>query len=392
MTSRPESLTIVVMTYNRYPRLLRLLHYAASMQLPYPIEILDSSSDTAPSNLQERLSRANARHRTYDATIPPMHKLRDGLSSVSTPYVVQWADDDFLVPGSLAQGVQWLTSHPDYSVAHGQSVLLQMEKVGDQSVLGIMPYWQRAVLQDTAAERLRDQLRHHAVLNYSIHRTKDLMRHVDLCCRHDFGYTWAELALGALAVIQGKAMKMDQLYLAKETHAGTDAWLAWLRHTQQTDQAPDVFDWVSDESFAKKFTAFRDGLAEALSQQDGIAFSQAQDVVKEAFWSYLASVLMKKYQGRYNVKQPGLRGRLRETARAVPGLRKLWRKAQFALPHRHDALSLPALSQSSSRYHEDFLPIYQAMMSMAEEVASPNATRIDGHEVGASVATAQRVS
>lgn len=382
MTARSQPLTIVVMTYNRYSQLLRLLRYAVSVQSPYPMVVLDSSSDTAPGELPKWLRAAGAQYRTSDTTIPPMHKLRDGLSRVSTPYVVQWADDDFLVPGSLAQGVQWLASHPDYSVAHGHGALFLMEESGDRLVPACMPYWQRAILQDTAVQRLRDQLGHHSVLNYSIHHTADLMRHVELCCRYEFGYTWAELVLGALAVIQGKAMKMDRLYLVKEAHAGTDAWWAWLRRVEQAGRAlaPDVFDWVTEESFPSKYAAFRDCLAGALSQQDGIAFDQAQGLVKEACWSYVANVLAKKRPRREEAQRRTLRARVRAAARQVPAARSAWRMVQSWLS-RYDQMCLPALLRHSSPYHDDFMPIYQALTTTIKPpVLTPGARAVEDGE------------
>ncbi len=369
MIRSSEGLTVVVMTYNRYPRLLRLLRYIASVQLPYAVHILDSSSEAAPSELSHWLRVVGASYHTYHTDTPPMHKLRDGVSRVSTPYVVQWADDDFLVPRGLAEGVQWLRTHADYRVVHGLGVLLVLEGSGEQHLGSCMPYWQRAVLQETAAERLSDQLSHHSVLNYSIYRTDDFTRHVETCCRHDFGYTWAELAWGALAVIPGKAMQLNQLYLIKEAHPGPDAWITWLRRTEQSVRVPDVFDWITEEAFPNTYIKFRDCLAHALVQQDGMRASVAVDIVRDALWSYVANVLTKKRIGRSNgSSQQSLSVQWRSMARRIPGLRSAWRHVRAVMPRGKTDLSLDGLRRPSSPYYTDFAPVDRVMTEEMNDV------------------------
>lgn len=365
-----DTLTLLVTTYNRYPRLRRLLRYAASVQTPYAIHVLDSSSEPLALNELGGLLRGhNVLHRIFEPSTSPMQKLWEGLKEVSTPYVVLWADDDFLVPRSLANGVDFLERHQEYSVVHGHSALFTMETVHGQPVPGCMPYWQCTITHDTASQRLREYFGRSGVLNYAIHRTEHLRQHIQLCCQHDLGYWWGELALGSFAVIRGRVKRLNCLYLLKEAHQGMDSWATWLGRTE-AEVSPDFFDWVTGPTFSQKYEVFRTCLAGALEQQDGTDLRTAQEVVKEAFWSYLMKMLANKWHQRYGGgPRRGQPRRLREAARRIPGLRAAWRRARYLLPHPPGELSLPALLHPFSAYHADFMPIYQAIM--ASDDASP---------------------
>ncbi|PIQ84372.1 MAG: hypothetical protein COV75_02340, partial [Candidatus Omnitrophica bacterium CG11_big_fil_rev_8_21_14_0_20_63_9] len=118
-------LTILVPTYNRSQLLARLLRYYEACGAPYPMRILDSSDE--PATLPALSAPAGRVTQVrYDAHTLPTTKLFDGLSQVTTPYVVVWADDDLMVPSSIAACAAFLDGHPEASVAHGYSELFQV--------------------------------------------------------------------------------------------------------------------------------------------------------------------------------------------------------------------------------------------------------------------------
>ena len=370
MPAPADALTLLVTTYNRYPRLRRLLRYAASVRTPYAIHVLDSSSEPLERNELGGLLRGHqVLHRIFEPSTSPMQKLWEGLKAVSTPYVVLWADDDFLVPRSLASGVDFLEQHQEYSEVHGQSALFTMETLDGRPVPGCMPYWQCAMTHEAASQRLRAYFGRYGVLNYAIHRTEHLQQHVQLCCQHDLGYWWGELALGSLAAIRGRVKRLDCLYLLKEARQGMDSWATWLGGTE-AGASPDFFDWVTGPTFSQQYEVFRTCVTDVLAQADGTDVRTAQEAVKEAFWSYLAKMSTAKWHQRYGGgPRRGQPRRLREAARRIPGLRAAWRRARYLLPHRPGELSLPALLHPASPYHADFMPIYRAIM--ASDDASP---------------------
>lgn len=378
MGEKAPRLTIVVPTYNRYARLRRLLAYVRAMDTPYAIHVLDSSSDPLESDeVRQWLRDDGIMHRMYPTTITPMNKLDEGLRDVVSPYVVLWADDDFLVVRSLEAGIRFLEAHPDYSVMRGRSVLFSVAEVGGRREAVCSPYQQRAITAQTAAARLHDYFGRYSVVNYGIHRTNVLRDHVRLCCEHGFGYQWGELALGGLAVIQGNVGCLDQLYLVKEMHRGPDAWWAWLPTEERQRTSNDMFDWVTSSGFATDFCAFRDCLAEVLARQDGITVEEGRGIVKRAFWTYLVHAMVKKMPGSDARRARSFYLQVREAARRVPALRRAWRAVRSRMPG--EEFSIEALCRSSSRYYTDVMPIYRAITSPPSE-SWPLAGRPSGVE------------
>lgn len=373
-------LTIVVPSFNRPAFLARLLGYYEACGAPFPLHILDSSHAAgADPRVRKLCAATQAAYRRYDAAMLPTLKIADGLQHVTTPYVVLWADDDLMVPRGLAAGVGFLEAHPEFSVAHGRSGLFQTGVVqGRTALLGVQPYPQRAYTAPQAAQRVTECLTDYTTnLFYSVHRTAQLRDNVQRCLAYGLGVAhppqpihradwWVELTLACLSIIHGKAWQVGGLYMMRDRHEGADSW-------ELGSAKIDHFDWVVSDSFSVAHRAFTECVAGALARQDGLSPSQAEAVVKRAFWSHLARILGQKWHGRYAAARGSWRVRLRDGARRIPGVRTAWRRAQALLPHPADEISLPALLQPSSTYYEDFQPVYRAILAGLGLEAGPRA-------------------
>jgi len=361
---RQTDLTIVVPTRNRHRLLGRLLRYYRLCGAPFPIHILDSS-DEAPIDPQTRqlLDAPHVSYTSYEPSILPTVKLAGGLARVSSPYVVLWADDDLLVPRTVGLGVRFLEQHPDYAVAHGHSGLFQVTARDSQVAVDVGPYKQVSYLDRTAAQRVLHYYTDNSTIFYSVHRTHHLLANITRCCASGLGAWdssdpihrsdwWVEQLLACLSLADGKAKQLNDLYMLRERHAGTDSW-----------EAPggrlDLFDWVTSSSFSKAYEAFCACVSEAIARQDGLPVSEARGIVKQAFWAHLSRGLTVKWRSRYAVRAPAPHGQLRETAKAVPGFRRVWRAARSRLPGRE--FSLEALRRRSSPHHADFLAMYRVI-------------------------------
>ncbi len=352
-----RSLTILILTYNRYPRLLRLLNYVASVRLPYEIHLLDSSSDPLPPGpLQGFLGNPGIRYRKFGSTLPPIAKVSEGLSQVRSPYVVVWADDDFLVPRSLEEGIRFLEEHPDYSVVHGESGLFRLGSGNAISeIRWIEPYPQRSLDDPAASERLMTHLsRSYSVVFYSIHRTGNLKRNMDLCRELEFSYGWGELLSGSLSVVQGKTKKLDRLYMLREVHSGMDTW-------NLTGKKFSRLSWITEPDFSSKYQQFHHALSGELARQDRIGLEEAEDLVKQAFWLYLANAVLKGWGRRSGRGQAAFGRRLRQAAQDFPILRGAWLRVRRFIPGMEPELSLQALRRSTDRHHADFERIEEAV-------------------------------
>lgn len=357
-----DQLTIVVPTYNRPDRLLRLLKYYDASACEAQIHVLDSSSSPGPrqEELEHWLAHGRRIHvKRYPPQTLPLLKMLDGIRGISTPYAVLCADDDFIIPGALEEGVGVLARHREVSVVHGRGVLFG---VNGGRVQWVAPYLQRSVADETAAERLLNHVRRYSVMFYSVHRTEALRENLQRVCEAGLDWhTWGEIALSALAVIQGKAIALPRLYLVREGHEGM--WSARMSHARNLD----AFDWLTDTAFARQagsYEQFRDCLVPELARQDGLGVERAREIVKQAFWPYLVGQMEEKWRGEGRAATTvGVVARIREAARRVPGLRDAWRAVRTRMPDEEATVSLEALRRPSSRHYRDFMPIYQAIMA-----------------------------
>ena len=359
-----DKLTILVLTYNRYPRLIRLLRYIDAIHSPYKINVLDSSRefyDLSP--LASLLERNNITHHRFDPALRPLEKIHEAMKEVTTPYVVLWADDDLMVLPSLKDGVEFLEKNTDFNLVQGPSCLFALDHTSSENkVSAVSPYPQGLISDQTAAGRLVNHLGHYTTTCYSIHRTQNYKRIMELCFGLKVSYGFGELLPSSLAVIQGKAGQIKRLYMVRECHNQMDSW-------NNSGRPIDVFDIITALDFGQNYEKFKNCLAGEIVRHDGIAVSQAEDFVKQAFWSYLNRSLRIKFEQQYKRGLLGMRLRAKQSLKGnrlarkslLPPLRFLRSKIYL-----RETMSLSALLNSKSPYHEDFMPIYRAVTAPLE--------------------------
>ena len=98
---------------------------------------------------------------------------------------------------------------------------------------------------------------------------------------------------------------------------------------------------------------------------------EANAVVKQSFWSYLAHGLSYKWASHYQQNGSSRHPQFKTAARRVPGMRWVWHMSRSFLPGDANKMALPALLSPTSPYHRDFMPIYRA-------VTAPQPQRMDG--------------
>lgn len=369
-------ITLCVPTKDRSHFVKRLLRYYTQTQSPYALLLGDSSSDPQHREHNQRAVEAAARH------INVTYRHCPGLSScacleelsglVATPYSAFVGDDDILCTRGLAQCVAFLEAHPDYGAAHGKGIMLQTE--GDQPYGAIRyakPYRQAIVTAATGAERLKKFLPHHCPLLYSVHRTEiwqAMFRGLSaMSGNQNTNIFKDELIATGISVIRGKVKELDCLTLIRQPHDGTSRY-------------PHVYAWLTSEGWHPSFRLFEARLIEELQRQDGLTAAQGPDVIQEAFWPYLAHAVTHAWEVDTCLAAPPVTKRVNSALRArvkqLPGARRAWQALQAwarrVRPVRDngDPLSLAALLQPTSPYHQDFLPVYQVMTGAAGAASS----------------------
>ncbi len=343
-------LTLFVPTRNRPEFVRRLLSFYASCKVRFPILMGDSSDE---GELQQTLQmvggfrgKLQVTHLTFPTDCGTYEASTRLLQSVSTPYVVFCPDDDFLIPATLEKAVRFLEDHPDYNAVSGAIGLMRLSSPSDVhgKVDWVEPYPQISIEHEDAGQRLEVYLRIQTSV-FSVYRTQVMLANYRKVLALGLDHMFTELLTGCLAVIDGKSKRLSCLYMVRQAHPN------------QSSFHHDLFDWIADSRWPRLYACFSNCLAQELSRKERVSQEETLEIVKRVFWFYLANVLTDAWRDHY-ARVPS---RLRQTARSLSLLRSLWYGVRPAIPGMEQELSLPALLRPRSRYHSEFMPVYQVM-------------------------------
>jgi glycosyltransferase domain-containing protein len=296
-----SKISLVIITYNRYPFLLRLLRYYQPYLKEWKVVVLDSSSDAVPPDVQVFFDHKNISHHKFDPTIFFANKIALGLKSVSTPFSVLCADDDFIIPTGVKKCVQFLETHSDYTSAHGRYINHQLSK-NKRSFFKMRwgPLYERAksISEITAEKRLikffPDNYSGYPV--YAVHRTETLQRIWLETTKYVSDWGLSEIFPSCLSLILGKMEIVPILYSSRE--ANTSGWAdeattrsmyskekkqkaidGLVNHLLQVDETdPDIARQIVQSQFGKYFSSAEEKLKKrkikncSLSKPEEIAF------------------------------------------------------------------------------------------------------------------------
>lgn len=270
-----KKITIIIPTYNRYPYLLRLLKYYNSYNFNLNLLIIDSSSDVLEiDELKAYLARENVIHQKYDSSQLYIEKIADGIRRVDSEYVVLCADDDFIIPSSIASSSEFLDENPDYSSAHGPYFRHPNAETVKNSDFVLRKVKGRSISEESSAERLKSYLfrmtGHCYHPFYAVHRT------------HMFNFIWSEtakykldLALTelfpcCLSLIYGKMKILPVFYSSRETNN---------------------YNWLNEERFNQMFNKEKinkgiEVISSHLSEKDNTTIEEAREIVDQGIKIY----------------------------------------------------------------------------------------------------------
>lgn len=348
-------LTTMIPTKNRSDFLIRLLNYYADTDYKYWICIGDSSNTEHVEQTKKAIRKLERKlkimYREYPHTSEP-ECTRQLLQSVSTPYVAWVADDDFLVSDGLACCINFLETHPDYTVALGKAVLLTLNESGAYGqISNVGSYNLRSIEAESARQRIMDHLNNYSNPNFGVHRIEKFRKaYSAVLSLPDKGFT--EMLPNCMSCIEGKVRQLGCFYLVRQNH-------------DRRYLLPGTYDWITNPNWFPSYQVFSSCLVEELVKQDGITMDESREVVKQAFWAYLNRALHRKFQERYGREETsGIWLRMKKALKGTPGVSEyllpVWRGIKSSLFHS-DEISLQALLKPSSPYHKDFMPIYHAI-------------------------------
>lgn len=376
-------LTIVVPSHNRTGWLGRLLKYYSEVECPYAISIADSSAPAAAVRnveLVERYSVAlNLRYESYSEGISVFEKLTRAIGEIDTAYTVVCADDDAIIPSTLAECVSFLEAAPDYAIAHGRTIWARAQDPDlPRQPLLTHTYRQRSIELPTPLERLRAHLGDYRPTFYSVHRREDHARALRLAEEASRDDRFVELLASCLTLVRGKSRELDRLYMVRQAHSGSAG-----------RRAPSWSDIRSYDDFGERYQEFHQRLVNELVSEGGER-TESEEAVHEGFSAFLARAepfplrvnavtpvrmakrlatrfIMVVRSARSAVRDVGLRATLRAPRRVL-------RTARLEAEYDRDSFSVRKLLDVRSEFHAAFLPVYRVFSDFPHGVS----VRTDG--------------
>jgi glycosyltransferase domain-containing protein len=212
----PDTLTIVVPTYNRSALLARCLRFIRAQDATIAVIVADSSrSADLDANRATIAALASAIcHIEFDGGVSLIEKLGRALLQVRTPYACICADDDLIVIDVAAKCAQFLEHNRDYAACHGR--YLRFSIPGESNLL--LEDWEyrgASVAADLPEKRVVDMLAEYEAPFYSVQSTTTLRAAIEVCATSPF-LMFQELANALWLALCGKIKRLDDVYYFRQ--------------------------------------------------------------------------------------------------------------------------------------------------------------------------------
>ena len=277
--------TFIIPTFNRTEHLQRQLRYCSKAFRDFTICVADGSDAEKASMNRATVEQSGHPHASY-YHFPDTHLWQRAvflLDSISTPYAMLYADDDFAMPSGVHESLHFLDSHPEYATAQGITIGLPGPSLGG-SVGWHLNSLVGKISADCPVERAAQHLAGYSHTIYSVHRTSVL--HAGLRIAGSPPFSMQTVCLGELAqslhsLVSGKAAWLDVPFLCRSP--SLSSWPAALEMTH-----PD---------FSKCIETMRNLVSPAAHPSDKASITQARQLFNHAFTQYFL-------RGRFSLESP----------------------------------------------------------------------------------------
>jgi glycosyltransferase domain-containing protein len=344
-------LGIVTHTKDRSEFVVRLLYYYAKMGCPYTIYIGDSSEDEHINKTKAAIEKLKERIRVVYKLYPGKDgptTLNQLIEIISEEYVAYIGDDDYLVPNSLEKGISFLEFHPEYSTAQGKGLAFSLDRVGAYGrIESLGEYQLKENEHETPSQRLLQYLKEGWNSEFSVHRTEEF---IQACEKRDIlpDSGICESLSNSVTVIQGKSKQIDCLYLFRQIHS--------QRHIN-----PAFLERLTSPNWYPSYQIFHQQITTALEKHEGLSPEDASKTAKQAFFQLLTTLMEKTLRQQNMANQSAFS--LKQIVKQIPGAKALYSQVVQKIPGNRSVFQLENLLQTSSPYHEDFMPVYEVITS-----------------------------
>jgi glycosyltransferase domain-containing protein len=339
---------------NRVDFVIRQLRYYASIKCLHTIYIGDSSSKKESEKIQDEINRlGNTINVKYYYL--PNHNIWQAhyrlTTEVKEKYTCLSGDDDYQIPDSITKCAEFLEANPEYTTASGHAISFRLKQNGVYGeLLRLADYKRGQIENDTGAKRIMNFFNNYYVTFFSVNRTKQTMEYWKSSEKIPDQAFGSEILPNSLSLIHGKSKILDCLGFVRQIHGQYNGLL-------------NSFDWMMGKDWNLSFEIFTKILTEKIAVADNIGINEADQIVKQVSWKYLAKRLSRGYAEIYEEPSSVSGGvvfylkKVRLLAgKKLPWLKNLYRQKirplTKALPQIHDEVL-----RGGSKYFGDFKPV-----------------------------------
>jgi len=382
-----EDITLLIPTKNRTIFLKRVLTYYKKINFLGTLAIGDSSSgDFLNENKKIYESMKEFINITYQIfpdknLCQTSHEL---LKTVKTNFVAEVHDDNFIVPNSIKKCIEFLNENSDYSAASGLGVSIKTKNDEPYGkLIKCVKKKQPSSDLDTACSRFISLYGNYSDIHYAIHRT-EIYREV-LKNSHIKDNNFFHIMTTANTFILGKVKELDTLHVIRHIQSPEGRKVFNKNHPESTN----TYWWITGEEWNTNLEVLQKTVVKNLIKIDNISTEEAQKTYELSFFMYFSMYFANKTKGIKELKSFYDRyyssalfplwasindnKLLKLTVYAYPRLKYIVGKFQYkifggeilkskALNNRTDSL-LPSLLNKKSKYHSNFIPIYELITS-----------------------------
>jgi glycosyltransferase domain-containing protein len=186
-----------------------------------------------------------------------LERLADSAERASTDYVVVHADDDFMLPGSLHDSVEFLDAHPDHVACQGRTFFFHLEPPARSLP---SPHRSLSRREDVPHLRVVEHCRGFTPTLYAVTRREAFVRANRGALEFTDNVIFWQYLSSCLLVLQGKLEALDSLYYLRLDNP--HGWRATLVREADPSHWPYL---VVAPNFSAELERFKNGLSSVMS-------------------------------------------------------------------------------------------------------------------------------
>ena len=218
-----NKLTLIILTYNRYSYLKRLIKFYNFLECKFNILVLDSSSD--PLNDKDLITMLNSENivwKKFNSKIFFAKKIAEGSKFINTDFSTLCADDDIIFPEGLRGSMNFLHKNKEFSSCFGTNYKHLIKNIFGKKFLHFeKKNINYEFLENNSYERIEKYLTQNSNYYpmYSVHRSEDFKRIWNTTANHITFWGLSEVFPCCLSLSIGKMKILKIPYTSRERNS-----------------------------------------------------------------------------------------------------------------------------------------------------------------------------